>query len=128
MLEGLNSFHKGLVEHGIIYRSKKKSQPVEQTASNELLDMNRFLEETHNISDPEVRELTEALTKYAYAFYKLVQKRGISKYSEVVQFLNAFYFEMDNKYYSEFEGQPEDMKKLALHLNTLGEQNATKRI
>ncbi|MEK6888505.1 MAG: hypothetical protein AABW80_00170 [Nanoarchaeota archaeon] len=119
MLEGLDSFHKGLVEHGIIHRSKNESQSIEQTTTNELEDMNRFLKETYNISNPELRELTEALTKYASAFYKLVQKKGVTQYLQLIQFLNKFYFEMDNKYYSELEGEPEDMKKLALYLNNL---------
>ena len=128
MLEGLDSFHKGLVEHGIILRSKEKNQFVERTLDKELSDMDRFLKETHNISNQEMRELTEALTKYANAFYNLIKKKGISQYPEIVQFLKKFYFEMDNKYYSELEGQKEDMKKLAIYLNTLGDQDATKRI
>ncbi len=119
MLSGLDSLHKGLVEHGILHRSKIKSQTVEQTTHNELSDMDRFLKETHNISDPEMRAVTEALTKYAYAFYNLIQKEGIAKYPKIIQFLNKFYLEMDDKYYSELEGKPDDMKKLAIHLNTL---------
>ena len=119
MLEGLDLFHKGLVEHGIIRRSEKKNQSVEQTTNNELSDMNRFLKETHNIKNPEMRELIESLTKYACAFYKLVQKEGIAKYSQIIQFLNRFYLEMDGKYYSELEGKSEDMKQLVEHLNSL---------
>jgi len=43
--------------------------------------MARFQKEIHRIKDPELRELTEALTKYACAFYKLVNKRGINNYN-----------------------------------------------
>ena len=119
MTEGLKGFHNGLVEHGIINRSAKKNQAFEKTIEKELDDMTRFQKETHQIEDKEMRELTEALTKYASAFYKLVQKEGVDKYKQILQFLNKFYFEMDNKYYSELEGQPEDMKKLALYLNEI---------
>ena len=66
-----------------------------------------------------LRELTEALTRYACVFYKLVQREGVDKYKQIIQFVNKFYFEMDNKYYSELEGKPDDMKKLALYLNEI---------
>lgn len=119
MLEGIGGFHKGLVEHGILYRSEKRKQTVEQTINKELEDMDDFLKETHHISDPEIRELTETLARYACAYYKFVQKKGVQNYKEVIKFLNGFYFSMDDKYYSELEGQPEAMKKLALYLNSL---------
>ena len=168
MLKGLKGFHKGLVEHGIILRSKNKNQTFQETMKKELDDMARFRKEMHRIKNPEVRELIRALTEYACAFYKLVQKRGIENYKETIDFLdkfylelndnnskedvgvkeliealmryidffnklvekkgienyrktidfvNKFYFEMDRKYYSELEGEPESMKKLALYLN-----------
>ncbi|MBA7597704.1 hypothetical protein ES703_04710 [subsurface metagenome] len=119
MLQGMSGFQTGLVEHGIIDRSEKKKQSFEETWNKELSDMSRFMKEIYRIKDPELRELTEALTSYACAFYKLIRKRGIKNYKDTIQFLNKFFWEMDNKYYSELEGKPEDMKKLALHLNTL---------
>ena len=169
MLKGLKGFHKGLVEHGIILRSKIKNQTFQETIKKELDDMDRFQREIHRIKDPEIRGLTKALTEYACAFYKLVKKRGIENYKETIEFLgklyseidnesnfreeteikeliedlmryvvffnklvekrgvenyrktidfiNKFYFEMDNKYYSELEGKPDDMKQLAEYLN-----------
>ena len=169
MLEGLKGFHKGLVEHGIILRSKIKNQTFQETIQKELDDMDRFQKEIHRVKDPEIRELTRALTEYACAFYKLIQKNGIENYKETIEFLdklyleiddksnfkedaeikeliealiryitffnklvekkgienyrktidfvNKFYFEMDNKYYSELEGKLDDMKKLTEYLN-----------
>src|SRR3989338_5494900 len=169
MLKGLEGFHKGLVEHGIILRSKIKNQTFQKTIQKELDDMDRFQKEIHRIKDPEIRELTRALTEYACAFYKLIQKKGIENYRETIEFLdklyleiydksnfkegveikeliealiryiaffnkliekrgignyrktidfvNKFYFEMDNKYYSELEGKLDDMKQLAEYLN-----------
>ena len=132
MVEGLAGFQSGLVEHGIILRSKKKNQSFEQTIQRELDDMARFILEIPGIEDPHVRELTEALTKYACAFYKLVQKRGINNYIKTIDFLTNFYFEMDNKFYSDLEGKPDDMKQLVIHLNKInksgGKENAPKRI
>jgi hypothetical protein len=119
MLQGMSGFQTGLVEHGIIDRSEKKKQSFEETWNKELSDMSRFMKEIYRIKDPELRELTEALTSYACAFYKLIRKRGIKNYKDTIQFLNKFFWEMDDKYYSELEGKPEDMKKLALYLNTL---------
>lgn len=169
MLKGLKGFHKGLVEHGIILRSKNKNQTFKETIKKELDDMDRFQKEIHRIKDYETRELIRALTEYACAFYKLIQKRGIENYKKTIEFLdklyldldnknnfkenmeikeliealikyitffnklvekksvdnyrktidlvNKFYFEMDDKYYSELEGKPEDMKQLAEYLN-----------
>jgi len=119
MVQGLAGFHNGLVEHGVIARSEKKDQAFDKTIEKELSDMSRFLKETYRIEDSEMRELTEALARYACVFYKLVQREGVDKYKQIIQFLNKFYFEMDNKYYSELEGKPDDMKKLALYLNEI---------
>ncbi len=119
MKQGLLGLQNGLVEHGIIDRSKKKSQTHEETLKKELNDMARFQKEIHRIKDPELRELTEALTKYACAFYKLVNKRGINNYKKTIQALNKFFWEMDNKYYTELEGRPDDMIQLAEYLNKI---------
>ena len=119
MIEGLNGLQSGLVEHGIIHRSKKKSQTHQETLKKELDDMARFQKELHGIKDPELRELTEMLTRYACAFYKLVHKRGIDNYKKTIQALNNFFFEMDRKYYEELEGKADDMKELVEHLNRL---------
>lgn len=119
MLEGLAAFHEGLVEHGIIERSKIRGQTTSQTIKREFEDMERFLRETNRIADPEVREMTEAITQYARAFYNLIQSRGIENYQQTIRKLNDFYVEMDRKYYSELEGKTEDMKHLAEHLNEI---------
>jgi len=118
MLEGLVAFHEGLVEHGLIDRAQKKGQSVEQTLEAELKDMNRFLSETYKISDPKKRAITESITNYAKAFYELVGEQGIDDYRPVVQGLNEFYRKMDDKFYSELEGKPDDMKQLAIYLDS----------
>ena len=118
MLEGLIAFHEGLVEHGLIDRARKKNESVEQTLKNELSDMERFLGETHRIEDPQKREVVEALTNYAKAFYQLIGTRGIGSYKQVVQDLNIFHRKMDDKFYSELEGKNDDMKQLVEYLNS----------
>ena len=97
MLEGLKGFHKGLVEHGIILRSKIKNQTFQETIQKELDDMDRFQKEIHRVKDPEIRELTRALTEYACAFYKLVKKRGIENYKGTIEFLDKLYLKIDCK-------------------------------
>jgi len=97
MLKGLKGFHKGLVEHGIILRSKTKNQTFQETMKKELEDMARFRKEMHRIKDPEIRELTRTLTKYACVFYKLVQKKGIENYKETIEFLDKLYLKIDDK-------------------------------
>ena len=118
MLEGLVAFHEGLVEHGLIDRAELKGQSVEKTLETELSDMERFLGETHRITDPQKRSITEAITNYAKAFYELVGEQGIDDYRQVVQGLNEFYRKMDDKFYSELEGKPDDMKQLAIYLDS----------
>ena len=118
MLEGLIAFHEGLVEHGLVDRSTKKNQSVEQTLQNELRDMDRFLEETHRIDNPQMKELVEALTAYSRAFYQLIGKQGHDNYKQVIQGLNGFYRNMDGKFYSELEGQKDDMGQLVEYLNS----------
>ena len=120
MLEGLIAFQEGLVEHGLIERARKRGQPVNETLQREITDMDRFLGETSNLADPEVRELTEAITKYAKAVYKVVSKNGINNYQQTIRALNHFYVEMDRKFYEDLEGQPDDMKQLVRHLNEVG--------
>lgn len=119
MLDGLKGFHKGLVEHGILNRSKKKNLTTDEVIENEIRDMNRFLKEIHHIKDPEVRKLIENLTKYAKSFYELIGKIGLENYSKVINSLNNGYFEMDRKYYSELEGKKDDMKKLVEYINKI---------
>jgi len=132
MLDGLKQFHLGLVEHGVLARSKSKGIPVNQTIQNELADMRKFLKETDRIKDPAVRNLVETLTEYATAFYKLLEKRKIGNYKELILAIENLYSEMDKKYYEELEEKQNNMEQLAEHLNSInvlgGEQNATKRI
>ena len=117
MLNGLEGFHKGLVEHGIIDRAKLKNKTANEIIENEIRDMDRFLKEAKNIKDPEIREIIENLTKYARSFYSLISKIGLDKYQEIISSLNKIYFDMDRKYYKELEGKNNDMKKLVEHLN-----------
>lgn len=117
MLEGLVAFHEGLVEYGLIERSRLRSQSVDETLQRELSDMDRFLRETNNLADSEMRELTESLTRYAKAFYKLINREGIKDYQGTVIALNQFYAKMDDKFYKDLEGKPEDMRELVEFLN-----------
>lgn len=126
MINGLGGFQNGLVEHGIVDRSKNKNQTLKETLKKELNDMARFQKEIHRIEDPELRELTEALTRYACAFYKLIDKKGISNYKNIIKTLNKFFWEMDNKYYSDLEGKPDDMRKLAEYLNEFSKKHMIK--
>ena len=119
MLEGVKDFHEGLIEHGIIDRSKLKNKTTTEIIDNEIKDMDAFLNEIHNIQDKDVREIIENLTKYARTFYLLVKKLGIEESSKIIKSLNEIYFEMDRKYYSELEGEKDAMKKLVEHLNKI---------
>jgi hypothetical protein len=118
MLDGLAKFHEGLVEHGLIERSRKKGLTAEKTLECELKDMERLLGELNRISDGKKRKIIETLAEHAKAFYELIELVGIDNYKEVVRMLNDFYARMDDKYYSDLEGQKDDMKKLAEYLDS----------
>ncbi len=122
MLEGMKLFYRGLVEHGIIERSKKKNQMVGETINKEIEDMERFRKELPVIEDSEVRELIRTLTEYACAFYKLIQREGVENYEKLIEKINNLYFEMDDKFYSELDGKPDDMKQLAIYLNKISKE------
>ena len=118
MLGGLLAFNEGLVEHGLLVRSKNKQQSINSALNAELADMNRFLTETHALDDPRIKKIVEGLTIYAQGVYELMQGRDVSTYNEFMRKLNAFFRNMDSKYYSELEGKPEAMKELVSYLNT----------
>jgi len=118
MLDGLRAFNEGLVEHGLLQRSERKKQSIDDTLSAELADMQRFLRETPALSDPKVKKLVEGLTTYAQGFYEIMQGPDVSGYKGLVHKLNGLFAGMDSKYYSELEGKPDDMKQLVQYLNT----------
>jgi len=117
MLEGLKMFGEGLVEHGLIERSRVKSQSSVETLDGELSDIGRFLQEIPNIRNPHIRNLVEGLTLYARGLYGLMKGQEVSKYPAVMRKLNALFFEMDEKYYSHLEGRPHAMGELVSLIN-----------
>lgn len=78
MLDGLRAFNEGLVEHGLMERSDRKNQTIEDTLGAELVDMQRFLRETPALSDPRIRKVVEGLTIYAQGVYEVMQGRDVS--------------------------------------------------
>ncbi len=119
MLDGLRAFNEGLVEHGLIERSDRKKQSIDDTLGAELADMQRFLRETTTLSNPAVRRVVEGLTTYAHGVYELMQGKDVSaEYRGITERLSGLFAEMDSKYYAELEGKPDDMKRLVGYLNT----------
>jgi ribosomal protein S6 len=119
MLEGLLSFDEGLVEHGLIERSKKNNETIDQGIKREISDMTRLLAEIPKIDDSAKRILTEGIVKYAMGFYMIMRRNDIKNYKEVIETTLQYFKSMDNKFYSELEGKPNDMKELVQHLNKI---------
>lgn len=117
MLKGLIDLTEGLVEHGLLYRSKKNNETIDQAVKREISDMTRFLSETHKIDDSGKRMFTEGMIKYAMGFYLITRNNGVDNYKELVSNIGEYFHSMDNKYYSELEGKPDDMKQLVEFLN-----------
>ena len=112
MLKGLAAFNEGLVEHGLKFRSKKNNETIDQAIKREISDMTRLLSEIHRIDDNAKRILTEGIVKYAMGFYLIMRKNNIEEYKEVIEKIGEYFRFMDDKYYSELEGKPDDMKEL----------------
>ncbi len=117
MLKGLLAFNEGLVEHGLMYRSKKNNETIEQGIKREISDMTRLLSEVKRIDDSAKQILTEGIAKYAMGFYLLMRKNNIDEYKEVIKKINDYFLYMDDQYYSKLEGKPNDMKELTELLN-----------
>ncbi len=113
MLEGLTALSEGLVEHGLKDRSEKNNETIEQGIKREISDMTRLLEELPRIDDSAKRIMTEGIVRYAQGFYLIMRKNNVENYKEVIGKIMDYFFFMDNKYYSELEGKPDDMKDLA---------------
>lgn len=119
MLEGLKSFNEGLIEYGLIHRGEINNETIEQGIKREISDMTRLLHELHNIDDSAKRAITEGIAKYCMGFYLLTRKIDINDYHELIDSLSNYFFEMDDKYYSELEGSSDDMQRLIEYLNSI---------
>ena len=117
MLKGLTEFSEGLVEHGLLFNSKKNHETIEQAIRREISDMTRLLTETHKIEDSAKRLMTEGLILYVMHFYIHVRKNRIDNYKEVVKKIGNYLKKMDDKYYSDLDGKPEDMSEIVKFLN-----------
>jgi hypothetical protein len=117
MLQGLKALTEGLVEHGLVYRCKENGETIEQGIKREISDMTRLIPELSRIDNSSKRLLTEGIVKYAQGFYIHMRKNNVEDYKEVIGNIMDYFHFMDDKYYSELEGQPEDMKELTEHLN-----------
>lgn len=117
MLEGLTGLTEGLVEHGLEYRCKQNNESIDQGIKREISDMTRLLLETNRIDDSAKRTITEGIVKYAMGFYLIMREKNIVDYKTVIASTMDYFKFMDDKYYSELEGKPGDMKQLAQLLN-----------
>ena len=119
MLKGLTAFSEGLFEHGLDYRSELNGETIDQAIKRELSDMFRLLNEVENISDSSKKLMIEGIIKYAMAFYLHIRHNGRDKAYDTTQDVCNFFKEMDDKFYSELEGKPNDMELLISHLNKI---------
>ena len=117
MLKGLTALSEGLVEHGLKYRSEKNGETIDQGIKREISDMTRLIPELHRIDDSAKRIITEGIMKYAQGFYLIIRKQGIENYKETIGKVMEYFHSMDDEYYSNLEGKPEDMKDLTKFLD-----------
>lgn len=79
--------------------------------------MARLLLEINRIEDAPKRVITEGIVKYAMGFYMLMRKSRIEDYKGEIEKIIAYFWAMDDKYYNELDGNPEDMEELATFLD-----------
>lgn len=118
----LNAFSKELVDFGLISRTNKNAESIDQGIKRELSDMTRMLAELHRIDDADKRFMTEGIIKYAIGFYMKMRKLNVegklaSEYVSTVEKIGKYFEAMDAKFYGELEGKSEDMKELIEFLN-----------
>lgn len=126
MLNGLAAFNEGLVEHGLLHRSKENGESIQQGIKREISDMTRLLSELHRIDDSATRTITEGIVRYAMGFYLIMRTSELAEYKSVVEEIGEYFRLMDEKYYGELEGRAEDMRELMSFLNEhpIGRTNA----
>jgi hypothetical protein len=119
MLYGVNLFHEGLVEHGVIGRSAMKNKSVDQILADELSELNEFLREMPDITDTAFRDIIQGATLHARGLYSLLTPEQIQtgKYAFALKKASDVMYGMDNEYYSRLESEPERMKKLVQWIN-----------
>jgi hypothetical protein len=79
--------------------------------------MTRLLCEIHRIDDAAKRTITEGIVKYAMGFYLIMRKHDVQDYKAVIEEIGRYFQLMDEKYYAELEGRPDDMQELTEFLN-----------
>jgi len=117
MLNGLTAFNEGLVEHGLLHRSKQNGESIEMGIKREISDMTRLLCELHRIDDAAKRTITEGIVRYAMGFYLIMRRHNVVDYKKVIEAIGEYFRLMDEKYYAELEGRPHDMRELTDLLN-----------
>jgi len=119
MLEALNSFNQELINFGLISRTNKNNETLDQGIKREISDMARLLHESHRISDTGKRLMTEGLVTFVQGFYITTRKNGVEKSKDTIENIGKFFEAMDSKYYGELDGKPEDMKELIKFLDKI---------
>ena len=121
MLEGINAFNEGLVEHGLIYRGELNNETLDQGIQRELSDMARLQPELHRIQSASKRVITQGIVTYATGFYLVMREKELAQhpqqYKQFIAGINEYFRKMDDKFYGELEGRPLDMEELAEYLN-----------
>ena len=84
MLKGLTAFNEGLVEYGLVDRTAKNGETIDQGIKRELSDMTRLLLEVQRIEDTPKRVLTEGLVRYVMGFYLIMRSYNVDDYKEVI--------------------------------------------
>lgn len=103
MLKALESFNKELIDFGLISRTNKNSETIDQGIKREISDMTRLLHESHRIDDTGKRLMTEGLVTFVQGFYITTRKNSVEKSKETIVNIGKYFEAMDSKYYGEFE-------------------------
>ena len=119
MLSGLKAFNEGLVEYGLLEKSIKKNETIEQAICREISDMTRMIENVNGINDSAKRRMTKGLIDYVVGFYMIIRKINDENYNKIIENIGRYFYSMDEKFYKDLEGQNNDMEDLINYLNNI---------
>ena len=123
MLNGLNDFNEGLVEHGLFYKTVITQESLTRGIRKEISGLARLQTEIHRIEDAPKRIVTQGLVTYVTGFYLIMKQNELPDdpqlYKEFISNINTYFKKMDDKYYGELEGKSDDMKRLVKYLNKM---------
>ena len=122
MVYGLSLLFEGFVEHGLILRGKINNEPIQKRLNTELNDLARFIKQSSDIQDQDIKDIILGIAVIARGFYKNLEEEDIisGRYPIKIKQICDLILGIDNQFYKEYEGKVEDMELIVDWINNSG--------